>query len=188
MTTRKLKHLVYGCCLCLGLLCCAFAIQQYWYVQLVASGNQAVSEKRFDTQAYDRASRFWFARKDILFVNQGVLAYKAQNLPRAADYFRRVSRAASNTAIEGSALYNLGRIFLELKDVERAAEFFKAALRLTPSDHEAKYNLERLYHFVLHQQEEHSESSLEQVPSPSQQESDQGGGGRQGRRKPEPDI
>ena len=188
MATQFMKLFVYGLVFFLGLACCGFAIQQRRYMRLIASGNQAVSEKRFDTQDYDRASHFWLAREDILFVNQGVLAYKARNLPRAADFFRRVSQAAPKSPIEGKALYNLGRILLELKEAERAAEFFKAALRLDPDDREAKYNLERLYHFVLMKQGARSEAALKQAPGSRQEKGDQPSGGGHGRGKSKPDI
>ncbi len=161
MRSRCTRNMVYSVLLCLGVACLALAYQQHHYMHLIAAGNQAVQEKRFDTQDYDQASRYWFAREDILLANQGVLAYRAENFPRAADLFRQVSQTAQNPMVEGQALYNLGRIFLELKEVERAADFFKAALRLDPNDREAKFNLERLYHFVLLKEGTHSEASLD---------------------------
>jgi tetratricopeptide (TPR) repeat protein len=187
MKTRRARNTVYGGLLGLGLLSLAFAYHQHRYAQLIAAGNQAVEEKRFDTQDYDHASRYWFARQDIVLANQGMLAYRAENFPRAADLFRRVSQTARNASIESQALYNLGRILLELKEIEKAADFFKAALRLDPNDREAKFNLERLYHFVLVKEGEHSEASLEQAPGVGEEPNDQGNDG-QGRSKPNSDI
>jgi tetratricopeptide (TPR) repeat protein len=187
MKIRRARHIAYGGLLCLGLLSWGFAYCQHRYAQLIATGNQAVEEKRFDTQDYDHASRYWFARQDVVLANQGMLAYRAENFPRAADLFRRVSQTARNTSIESQALYNLCRIFLELKQIEQAADFFKAALRLEPSDLEAKFNLERLYHFVLVKDGEHSEASLEQAPGAGDEPNDQGQDG-QGRGKPNSDI
>jgi tetratricopeptide (TPR) repeat protein len=179
--------MVYSGLLCLGVISLAFAYHQHRYAQLITAGNQAVEEKRFDTQDYDHASRYWLARQDIVLANQGMLAYRAENFPRAADLFRRVSQTARNISVESQALYNLGRIFLELKEVEQAADLFKAALRLDPSDREAKFNLERLYHFVLVKDGEHSEASLEQAPGAGEEPNDQGDEG-QGRSKPNSDI
>jgi hypothetical protein len=51
-----------------------------------------------------------------------------------------------------------------LKEAERAADYFKEVLRLDPADHEAKFNLERLYHFVLLKKGDHSEATLKQAP------------------------
>jgi Ca-activated chloride channel homolog len=188
MHTHYAKYLLYSLLGVMGIACFAFALYQYRYMQLIHAGNQAVSEKRFDTQAYERASRYWFARQDILQVNQGVLAYRAQNLPRAADLFRQVSQEATSPLIAGQALYNLGRIFLDLQEVERAADFFKAALRLDPQDQAAKFNLERLYHFVLMKEGSQGEASLQQAPGVGQEQNNNPHGKGQGRGKPKSDI
>jgi Ca-activated chloride channel family protein len=188
MNTNYMKHLLYSLLCVMGVACFAFALYHYHYLQLINAGNRAVSEKRFDTQDYERASHYWLARQDILQVNQGVLAYRAQNLPRAADFFRQVSQGSTNPTIEGQALYNLGRIFLDLKEVEQAADFFKAALRLDPQDQDAKFNLERLYHFGLLKEGSHSEAGLQQAPGAGQEKSDNPSGEGQGRNKPKSDI
>lgn len=188
MHTRYAKHLLYGFLCVISLLCFAFALHQHHYVQLVHAGNQAVSEERFDTQDYEYAGQYWLARQDILQVNQGLLAYKASNLPRAAEFFRRVSQNVSDPAIEEQALYNLGRVFLDLKEVERAADFFKAALRLDPQDQAAKFNLERLYQFVLLKEGSHGEAALQQAPGVGQEQQDNPRGKGQGRGKPKSDI
>ena len=188
MNTHYTKHLLYGLLCVMSLACFTFALYHAYYLQLIDVGNRAVSEKRFDTQAYERASHYWLARQDILQVNQGVLAYRAQNLPRAADFFRQVSQHPTHPTIAGQALYNLGRIFLDLQEVERAADFFKAALRLDPHDRDAKFNLERLYHFVLLKEGSHSEAGLQQAPGAGQEQSDNPSGKGQGRNKPKSDI
>lgn len=188
MQSRVVKHCVHVLATLSSLALCIFAIQQYRYMHLIEAGNQAVSEQRFDTQDYDRAGSFWLARQDILLVNQAVLAYKAQNYPRAVEFLRRASQSAPQSAVKGQALYNLGRIFLELKEAERAAEFFKAALRLDPTDRESKYNLERLYHFVMMKKGQHTEASLEQAPGNGEEQNKGTKGKGQGRSQRTPDI
>ena len=136
---RWAKSVTYGGVFIIGIACLLFAYHQHCYVRLIRSGNQAISEKRLDTQEYDQAGHYWLARRDILSVNQGMLA----------ELFRQTSQHAARPEIEEQALYNLGLVFVALQDAERAAHFFKAALRLYPNDRDAKYNLERLYHFVM---------------------------------------
>ena len=187
MRIRYLRHAVYGFLLALGVMAVVFAYHQHRYMQLISAGNQAVAENRFDTQDYDQAIEYWFARQDILLANQGLLAYRAENLPRAAELFRQVSQTARSSDVKGQALYNLGRVFVELKEVEQAADMFKATLRLDPDDREAKFNLERLYHFVLMKDGERSEVSLEQAPGIGDRPNDKGSEG-QGRSKPNSDI
>jgi tetratricopeptide (TPR) repeat protein len=106
----------------------------------------------------------------MLLFNQGVLSYKANNLPRAAEFFRQASKHTNNTQLRVQALYNLGMVMLALQEVEGAAEMFKETLRLDPWDKDTKFNLERLYHFVLRQESEHGEASLKQAPGAGQQE------------------
>ncbi len=188
MGRRRMRWAIYSGVFVIGALCLVFAYHQHRYVRLVQSGNQAISEKRFDTQDYDRASHYWLARRDILTANQGTLAYSAANFTRAAEFFRQTSQNATHPDIEQQALYNLGSIFVELKDVEQAAHFLKAALRIDPNDNESKYNLERLYHFVLVKQGRNGEASLEQAPGNGDSPDGNSGTDGQGRSKPKSDI
>ncbi|MEE8302668.1 MAG: tetratricopeptide repeat protein [Candidatus Tectomicrobia bacterium] len=189
MAATRRKHLVLSClCLC-GLLSLSFTAYQYYYSQLIATGNQAVREQRFDTQAYAQARRVWLARQDRLLFNQGVLAYKAKNLPRAAESFRATSRQSNDDQLRMRALYNLGMVLLSLDEVKEATELFKEALRLAPSDVDAKFNLERLYHFVLLQSDDHGQASLEQAPgTPKEGDQEQPHAGGKGRSKPDQGI
>ncbi|WP_089942742.1 tetratricopeptide repeat protein [Candidatus Entotheonella palauensis] len=188
MRRRRVRGLIYGGVFIIGIACLFFAYHQHRYVHLIRSGNEAISEKRFDTQTYDQAGNYWLARRDILTTNQGMLAYTASNYTRAAEFFRQASQHAAQPEIEEQALYNLGRVFVELKDVERAAHFFKAALRINPNDHEAKFNLERLYHFVLVKKGRSGEASLEQAPGAGDNPNGNQGTDGQGRSKPKSDI
>ncbi len=188
MRRPSTRGMIYGGVFILGIFSLLFAYHQYRYVRLIQAGNQAIVEKRFDTQDYDHASHYWLARQDILAANQGMLAYKAANFTRAAEFFRQTSQSATHPEIEEQALYNLGNIFVELKDVEQAAHFFKAALRIDPNDNEAKYNLERLYHFVLVKQGRNGEASLEQAPGTGDNPDGNSGTDGQGRSKPKSDI
>ena len=187
-TSRRVKSLIYGGVFIIGVLCLLFAYHQHRYVDLIRSGNQALSEKRLDTQDYDHAGKYWLARRDIVAANQGFLAYTASNYTRAAELFRQTSQDTDQPEVEERALYNLGRVFVELKDVERAAHFFKAALRIDPNDHEAKFNLERLYHFVLVKKGRSGEASLEQAPGAGDNPEGTNGTDGQGRSKPKSDI
>jgi tetratricopeptide (TPR) repeat protein len=167
-----------------GLACLAFAAYEYHYARLVAVGNQAVVEQRFDTQNYEQASHFWLAQTDALLFNQGVIAYKARNLPRAAEYFRQTLQRTTSPTLRMQAHYNLGLVMLALEEAERAAEFFKEALRLEPYDKDTKFNLERLYQFVLRQEGAPGEAALKQAPGSGNEKKPGSGGEGQGRSKP----
>lgn len=184
----SIKGLLYAWLFLGGLTCLTFAGYQHLYSRTIAAGNQAVAEQRFDSQAYEQASRFWLAHREALLFNQGVLAYKAGNLPRAADHFRQAAQDTTNPALRMHAQYNLGLVMLALEEAEKAAEFFKSALRLDTNDAETKFNLERLYHFVLRQEGEHGEAALKQAPGVGQEQDNRSRGDGQGRSKPRPGI
>src|SRR5918996_2166551 len=113
MPSGRLRYLFYGLlCLC-GIACVVFAFQQQRYTRFLAAGNQAVMEKRFDSQDYTRARHIWFASQDMLLFNQGVLAHTAGNLSRATTSFRQVSHHASSADLRMQALYNLGVVLLQ---------------------------------------------------------------------------
>jgi tetratricopeptide (TPR) repeat protein len=183
-----IRGLLYAWLLLGGLTFLTFAGYQHLYSRTVAAGNQAVAEQRFDSQAYERASHFWLAHREALLFNQGVLAYKAGNLPHAADYFRQAAQDTTNPTLRMHAQYNLGLVMLALEEVEKAAEFFKSALRLDTQDAEAKFNLERLYHFVLRQEGEHGEAALKQAPGVRSEQDHGLRGDGQGRSKSPPGI
>jgi tetratricopeptide (TPR) repeat protein len=184
MSTLCTKGLLHACLVIGGLACLAFAASQQRYTRMVAVGDQAVAAHRFDTRAYERASHFWFANQDALLFNQGVLAYKARNLPRAAESFRQVSQRTTSPTLQMQAYYNLGMVMLALEDGAHAAECFKQALRLDPHDAATKFNLERLYHIVLRQEGGYGEAGLKQAPGAGQEEGKGQSGDGHGRSTP----
>lgn len=181
MATAYRRGIVYGLLLSIGLGGIALGIYQQRYERMIHAGNQAVAERRFDSQDYAQAQTFWLAQRAALSFNQGVMAYKAQNLSRAADYFRQTSQRTKSAHLRTQALYNLGLVMLTLNEVEGAAEVFKETLRLDPMDKDAKYNLERLYHFILRQEGEQGEASMKQAPGTGKEEHEGLGKNGQGR-------
>jgi tetratricopeptide (TPR) repeat protein len=188
MTTQRKTYFFFSL-LCLGgIVCVAFALQQHRYARFISGGNQAVAEKRFDTQEYVRASRSWFARQDKLLFNQGILAYRAGNVPRAADYFQRASQHTQSVTLRTQTLYNLSVALLAEQEAEGAAALLKEALRLNPHDKDTKLMLERLYHLVQHQRGKHGEAAHEQAPGLSQEKGEKSNEEGQGRSRPSPNI
>ncbi len=188
MNTANAKRWLYSTACVLGLGCLAFGWYQLRYTQTVSAGTRALQHERFDSQDFARARRFWLAREDVLLFNQGLQAYRAKNLPRAARYFRQASQQTTSPALRTHALYNLGLVMLALDNAKDAAELFKEALRLDPDDKQAKFNLERLYHVVLQSQEEHGEAALEQAPGTNRDGEDNPHGRDRGRSSRESGI
>jgi tetratricopeptide (TPR) repeat protein len=159
MSMFRHQYVLYGFLVLNGLICMALAYQQHRYTRFLSAGHRAVVEQRFDSQDYERASHLWFANQERLLFNQGVLAYKAGHLPRATEFFRRISQRTSTPALQTRALYNLSVVLLELQEVQGAVELLKEALRLDPGNKEAKFALEQLYHLAHREGEEHREAA-----------------------------
>jgi tetratricopeptide (TPR) repeat protein len=151
-----------------------------------------------------QASQRWSARQDRLLFNQGVLAYKAGNLPQAMDFFRRVSQQTSNRTLRTQSLYNLSLVLLTTQDAPGAVELLKEALRLEPGDRDAKFMLEQIYQAAQQQQRgdaqqasntqsgthgQESSETLQQAPGESRGQGEEGStAAGQGRSNPRQGI
>lgn len=175
--------------LAFGLTLMAFGIwAELRYDDLVRNGNLSVALNRFDTIDYERAKRFPMASSDLLAYNLGVLAYKAGNFERAADSFREAIDLSRDAQLKGKAYYNLGNIFAIINQPKVAANMYREALRINPTDWDAKYNLERLYVFNPKLfSEEGRAVSLEQAPSDKSRQFEYGTRGSN-RRNLEPGV
>ena len=199
MWRPQLKYAFYGVIFLCGVASILLAYQQRQYSLFLAAGHRAVTELRFDSQDYMQASRLWFANRERLRFNQGVLAYAAGHLRRATDLFREVSQRTSNPILQTRALYNLSVVLLQLEEVRGAAELLKEALRLDPHDKEAKFALEQLYQSMRQPGDGHREADgiqasappqegLKQAPGFGQQEGEDAARDGQGRSVARPDI
>ena len=73
--------------------------------------------------------------------NLGTALYQKKQFEKAADEFRR-SLDAADPIHRAQGYYNLGNAQAQLNDIEGAIRSYKSALRLNPTDLEAKHNLE----------------------------------------------
>jgi tetratricopeptide (TPR) repeat protein len=72
--------------------------------------------------------------------NLGRVAYDRRQYPKASEYFERSARELATPIEQAQAYYNLGNILFESGSLQEAREAFKSALRLNPSDDDARYN------------------------------------------------
>lgn len=75
--------------------------------------------------------------------NIGDALYKLQDYEQADTEFKKAA-ASENKALSGAAYYNLGNTAFRRDKRDEAVEYYKKALKLNPSDADAKYNLEYL--------------------------------------------
>lgn len=151
--------------------------QKRGYVDPVAAGARATEEGRFDNRDFERAEGNLFASRELLAYNRGVRAAAAGELPLAARHFEEVIARGHSPSLQAKAFYNLGNL-LALKGKPReAARMYREALRLDPSDWDAKSNLEMLYNHQEVSVEEKSNAGLTQAQEPRQAAGEEGGSG-----------
>ncbi|MBI4610026.1 MAG: tetratricopeptide repeat protein [Candidatus Rokubacteria bacterium] len=137
--------------------------QKRGYVDLVAAGARATEEAKFDNRDFERAGGNLLASRDLIAYNRGVRASAAGQFAVAARYFQEAISRSRSPALRAKAHYNLGNVFAVQGKVREAAEMFREALRLDPSDWDAKSNLETLYTRVQISEEEGTNASLKQA-------------------------
>jgi tetratricopeptide (TPR) repeat protein len=150
--------------------------QKHGYLDRMASGVGATEEARFDNLDFDRAQGNLFASHDLLAYDRAVRASAAGQRARAARQFQDVIVRSPSPALRAKAYYNLGNLFVLRGKAREAAEMYREALRLDPSDWEAKSNLETLYEAEATENEGAS-ASLTQARDPGEAGSELGQGG-----------
>ena len=161
LTLRKGKGILSILFLILGLLGASFTINQYVYSRLMWAGRQAIQENRFDTQAFAKAGKRWFARHDTILFNQGILAYKAGNLSHAAQLFRDAVQRSQDVKLRAAATYNFAKVMQDLGKLEGAKMLLQESLRLNAEDMDAKFNLEQIQYRIQKQKGDFSQVSVE---------------------------
>jgi tetratricopeptide (TPR) repeat protein len=161
LTSRRRKGILSILFLILGSLGASFTINQYDYSRLMLAGGQAIQENRFDTQAYAKASKRWFARHDKILFNQGILAYKAGNLSHAAQLFGDAVQRSQNDKSRAATTYNFAKVMQDLGKLEGAKLLLQETLRLNAEDMDAKFNLEQIQYRIRQQKGDFSQVSVE---------------------------
>jgi Ca-activated chloride channel homolog len=111
---------------------------------------------------------------DTLQFNRGDALYRQQRFEEAAEAFS-VAGNAGERDLARDAAYNLGNTHFSAGDHEAAIEAYRKALRLDPSDMDARHNLELA---MQRQQEQQQEQQDEQQPEEQEDEQES---------EPEPD-
>lgn len=80
--------------------------------------------------------------------------YQQEDYEKSAELFAKIGQADVGKHQKGMAYYNLGNSFLKAQQYEKGIEAYKMALRNTPSNEEARYNLEYARMMLKKQQEQ----------------------------------
>lgn len=138
--------------------------QKRGYLDPVATGAKATEEARLDNLDFERAEGNLFAAQDVLAYDRGVRASTAGQFPLAARHFQDVIARSHSPSLRAKAHYNLGNLLALQGKVREAAEMYREALRLDPSDWDAKSNLETLYE-VEPSESDGARAALRQAPA-----------------------
>ncbi|MFQ5827644.1 MAG: tetratricopeptide repeat protein [Candidatus Methylomirabilia bacterium] len=149
------------------------------YVDLIAAAARATEERRFDNRDLDRAEGNVLASKDLLAYNRGVSASAAGRSELAARHFQDVIARSQSPTLRAKAYYNLGNLLALEGNVRGAAEMYRGALRLDPSDWDAKSNLEMLYAQLGVSEGEGTKAALRQAREAEKSGDEKGQGGSQ---------
>ncbi|MEO0571581.1 MAG: tetratricopeptide repeat protein [Bacteroidota bacterium] len=73
--------------------------------------------------------------------NLGRAYYNRESFPEAFARFKEAGEKAEKKPTKHKAFHNMGNVFMQNKEYEKAVEAYKQALRSNPNDDETRYNL-----------------------------------------------
>lgn len=161
--------MVTGTHMILRALCCALLVaaasgaQAQSYRSTVNDGNDLYRQKQYDLskEQYRRAAPLDTGRIESSF-NLGNAEFRTDNFTEALKLYRKAGTKARGTEDASKLFYNAGTTFLaaadkgvpaipdpsagqgdeaRMKDYRNAISMFKEALKLDPTDEQARYNL-----------------------------------------------
>ena len=105
-------------------------------------GNRLYEKKKYD-EALKRYTEAQLEAPDApqLHYNLGNVLFRKGDLEKARDEYRR-ALASADPGLDPGAIYNLGNTFFTQQEYKDAVAAYQRALRLSPSDPDAKRNLE----------------------------------------------
>ena len=144
----------------------------------LASGesfNSKISQAmdHYQQEEYDQAAKkFLSAEVDkpnnpALPYNLANSNYMGEKYEDALEAYTRAEASTTDPTLKQKALYNMGNTFFRMGKAEKAAEAYKKALELDPSDMDAKYNLEFVRQELKKQEQKRDKENKENKDQPS---------------------
>lgn len=135
-----------------------------------SEGNRLFAEGRYEEaeKSYLEAQVTSPGRPEILY-NLGNALIKQAKYPQGIQALRQ-SADKGNERIQTDSLYNTGHALYSAGDYKGSAESFIEALKLDPSDRDAKYNLELALRKLKQQEQQQQEENRDQNKKGDQNE------------------
>lgn len=142
----------------------------------IRQGNRAYYEGKYPEAevGYKRAIEKNINSYEANFNLAGAL-YKQGRYDDAAAAYQKLAQDGSDVQRQASTYYNMGNTYVKQRKIDEAIEAYKNALRLTPDDKEAKFNL--AYAKKLKQQQEQEQNKDQNNQNQNQNQDQNGGGG-----------
>lgn len=99
----------------------------------------------------------------------GTAHYQAGDPEAAVPLFEAAITSAEDAALRAQSLYNAGNAYAQLGQFDRAVDAYERALRIDPSDMDAKANLELVRHLIEEREQEQEQREQEQQEHEEQQ-------------------
>ena len=171
-----------------------FLVLSLFLVGWIGDWSQAIKRgnAHYKAEAYDAAlEAYQSAAEDrpedaISRYNLGTALYQKEQFEKASDEFRR-SLGTADPVHQAQGYYNLGNAQIQLNDIEGAIRSYKSALRLNPTDLDAKHNLELALEKLEQKSQQNRSESRDENKDQQKQDQQQQNQGQQDRNKQEPD-
>lgn len=155
-------------------------------VILSLAGN-AQADKRYIRKGNKQYDKGNYSESEILYrkandknsgspessFNIGDALYKQKKFEDAGKQFMENTSQVNEPEKKAASMYNLGNSLLESKKVQESIEAYKEALKLDPSNKEAKYNLGYAQNLLKQQQQQQQQQKQQQNNQKNQDKNNQ---------------
>lgn len=132
----------------------------------ITRGNEYYRSSQFDlAETQYRAAIAVDAANITARHNLANALYKQKKYDEATKVLQAIQKDAANKEQQATAYYNEGVIYSHQKDLEASIEAYKAALRRTPDDQQARENLQKAIRELKKQQQDQQSQQSQKKPS-----------------------
>jgi tetratricopeptide (TPR) repeat protein len=134
--------------------------------EAITKGNDYYRSSQFDlAEAQYKAAMAADAANITARHNLANALYRQKKYDEAAKVLQGIQKDATAKAQQSTAYYNEGVIYSRQKELEASIEAYKAALRRSPEDQQARENLQKALRELKKQQQDQQNNRSQKQPS-----------------------
>ncbi|MFC6268640.1 tetratricopeptide repeat protein [Frigoriflavimonas asaccharolytica] len=166
------------------LFCAGSFFAQKSYDALIYEGNKDFDNKKYDAATSKYADAVQKNSKDFTaHYNLGNSLYKTEKYKEAQAEFEKAEKLASNSQDKSAALHNLGNAYIQQKNPEKAAEFYKQSLKNNPYSEATRKNYEIAKLEQKKQEQKNQDQQDKEKEGDSKDDKNKGDKGKEGDEK-----